>query len=628
MPINMKSAQHTNEDEAAKLVAGPDPDAKPKPKRPLSAFNLFYRFKRQKVLKALAAGADASDKDTICELITAVPGLEHYLPTTSASKIASPDVLEPLRRNTIRKELEQNLEPRDTKTRAHRKNKGAMNGSMSFVEMGKIMNTSWKNCDPFAKSVFNELAEEGRARYRHRIEAYNKAESKRKYIAPFKKGKKVPAKTKSKLPSKKMAIATASPLSSGSGEEDAHDYGTAEAMVQLATRPAPLKPNDTNNDDCAAAPSLPHLPSKTNDIVGNKEARIVPKEILQTKADGNDSGVETEAKIVPKHILRAKSHTNLPFNSSHQILPPLCAPPTNYSTAEVMVQLATRTAPSNTNSDNSAAAPSLPQSPSKVDEVDKEPKIEPKDILRAVTHNNSPIISSHEIPTQQNLTTKPPTVGDKANTMPTVTSHLELPSTVAPSILRPPAVKADDTDNEARIVPKDILRAKSNNITSFNSSTRFQTMPPGAPSNYSSTEQMLMLRVRELERQLEEERLRSRIRELEFERSQQKAREDLLRYVYDDVSTQNNRTMSHAFSSNYRSMSNESRSRFCTSAMSPSMQAAERADILARIEELQHRVAFTSSRPFSNISGGISANLDERPIKRQMMDSYFAARRG
>ena len=74
-----------------------------------------------------------------------------------------------LRRKNIRKDLEQNMEHRDTKTRAHRKNQGAMNGAMSFVEMGKLMNTSWKSCDDFAKSVFSELSEEGRKHYHQRV---------------------------------------------------------------------------------------------------------------------------------------------------------------------------------------------------------------------------------------------------------------------------------------------------------------------------------------------------------------------------------------------------------------------------------------------------------------------------
>ena len=49
-----------------------------------------------------------------------------------------------------------------------------MNGALSFLELSKIINTSWKNyCIDFAKSVFNELAEQGREQYRRRLEEYN-----------------------------------------------------------------------------------------------------------------------------------------------------------------------------------------------------------------------------------------------------------------------------------------------------------------------------------------------------------------------------------------------------------------------------------------------------------------------
>ena len=103
-------------------------------------------------------------------MIEAAPGLEHYPP--NASKDASPQVVNDLRREHIRKDLEQNLLPRDTQDRVHRANQGAINGAMSFLELGKLMDTSWKRCDDFAKSVFNGLADEGRGHYRQRLKEY------------------------------------------------------------------------------------------------------------------------------------------------------------------------------------------------------------------------------------------------------------------------------------------------------------------------------------------------------------------------------------------------------------------------------------------------------------------------
>lgn len=46
-----------------------------RPKRTLSAYNLFYRFKRQTVLKAVARGV--VDKEEITRLIKAAPGTEY-----------------------------------------------------------------------------------------------------------------------------------------------------------------------------------------------------------------------------------------------------------------------------------------------------------------------------------------------------------------------------------------------------------------------------------------------------------------------------------------------------------------------------------------------------------------------
>jgi len=48
-----------------------------------------------------------------------------------------------------------------------------MNGAMSFLDLGKLMNNSWKTVDEFAKEVFNDLAEEGRNMYRERLKNYN-----------------------------------------------------------------------------------------------------------------------------------------------------------------------------------------------------------------------------------------------------------------------------------------------------------------------------------------------------------------------------------------------------------------------------------------------------------------------
>ena len=137
-----------------------------KPKRPLSAFNLFYRFKRDKILKAQENGDDSLE--TINQLIEAVPGLEEY-PSHTANNM--PDkLLKDLRRAAIRTALLNKLSPRDDSKRIHRKSHGAM----SFTQMNKAMSSTWKGVDDFGRSVFQELAEEGRTVYRQRVSEFTK----------------------------------------------------------------------------------------------------------------------------------------------------------------------------------------------------------------------------------------------------------------------------------------------------------------------------------------------------------------------------------------------------------------------------------------------------------------------
>ena len=47
-----------------------------------------------------------------------------------------------------------------------------MNGTMSFVELGKVMNVSRKGCDELARSVFDNLTEEGRRHYQMWLREY------------------------------------------------------------------------------------------------------------------------------------------------------------------------------------------------------------------------------------------------------------------------------------------------------------------------------------------------------------------------------------------------------------------------------------------------------------------------
>lgn len=100
------------------------------------------------VLDAIATGK--FDKDAILKLVEAKPGLEHHNPTEDDS---TPAMLSALQRKTVREALVNKLLPRDTRDRAHRKDEGSLNGAISFLELGKLMNAGWKDCDEAAKEI-------------------------------------------------------------------------------------------------------------------------------------------------------------------------------------------------------------------------------------------------------------------------------------------------------------------------------------------------------------------------------------------------------------------------------------------------------------------------------------------
>ena len=112
-----------------------------RPKRPLSAFNLFYRYKRQHIIRLLQSPSNSDgsvNEDAVRRLIETPPGLEEEYNTSSANDstaaTASTQEENALRRHRITFELK-NLQARDLKTRAHRK---SMNCPIGFVELSKL----------------------------------------------------------------------------------------------------------------------------------------------------------------------------------------------------------------------------------------------------------------------------------------------------------------------------------------------------------------------------------------------------------------------------------------------------------------------------------------------------------
>jgi hypothetical protein len=102
---------------------------KDKPKRPLSAYNFFFKEEREKILKVVLA------ED----------------PTTVQPDPEADDFLEEEHIGRLKKE----------------------GGKVSFEEMGKIIGQRWKNIDPDRLSKYSEMAAEDTERYKTEMQAYN-----------------------------------------------------------------------------------------------------------------------------------------------------------------------------------------------------------------------------------------------------------------------------------------------------------------------------------------------------------------------------------------------------------------------------------------------------------------------
>ena len=140
-------------------------DMPAKPKRPLSSYNLYFRFKRQHILEAFANGMP-NTKGAVRALMAVPPGLEHC----GAIGPLSPDAMQTLCRDNIRKDLELHLSPKD---RDHRcDHQGSLHGAMSFAELATLIAEYWGCIDVFSRSVFEQLAQEGREVHAARVKEY------------------------------------------------------------------------------------------------------------------------------------------------------------------------------------------------------------------------------------------------------------------------------------------------------------------------------------------------------------------------------------------------------------------------------------------------------------------------
>ena len=130
-----------------------------KPRKPLSAYNLFFRFERSRILRA-------SELDCISFL----KGKDGKLciVRNKNSKIDFPDTSSfPI--HVIRDQIQ-----RESSRKTKRHNKKA-HGKISFTDMIHYMCKKWNNLDKKSRDVFNSLAAEEKEKYAKQLMAYNKA---------------------------------------------------------------------------------------------------------------------------------------------------------------------------------------------------------------------------------------------------------------------------------------------------------------------------------------------------------------------------------------------------------------------------------------------------------------------
>ena len=137
-----------------------------RPKRPLSAYNLFYRFKRQQLIEAGQNASGGLSKEDVHRLVSTPAGLEFSRPT-----FVPANCIVQTQRYNIRQVLNHaKLHSNSQAKRSHRKSQYAF--KTTFVEMNEMMLKSWTAVDKDTKAVFAELHDEARKAYAIEMSEY------------------------------------------------------------------------------------------------------------------------------------------------------------------------------------------------------------------------------------------------------------------------------------------------------------------------------------------------------------------------------------------------------------------------------------------------------------------------
>jgi hypothetical protein len=131
-----------------------------KPKKPLSAYNLFFRFERKRLLHALEINiiSFVKSEDGIIRIKPREQGKSNMYPHVSSFNI-----------DAIRELID-----KEDSMKKDRKRKKS-HGMISFIDMIKYMCKSWNDLKADTRQVFSQLASEEKQKYLKQLQAYNKA---------------------------------------------------------------------------------------------------------------------------------------------------------------------------------------------------------------------------------------------------------------------------------------------------------------------------------------------------------------------------------------------------------------------------------------------------------------------
>lgn len=222
------------------------------PKKPLSAYNLFFQYNRIKLLQSLLKPESEPAKMKPGPHSN-LPGLEDIHPK-SHILAASANEIKKYRKMVIQRVIDEN--PFRLTTQEKRSH-GKIHGKMSFLEMSKYMGKKWKQSDETTKLIFRELSNEGKTKFNKSLAVKYRSACSKFYGVNLPSTKQAPSKvTPDDSISSHEMIGFRAPkriLNLGEMHDmlERVDWGTEE---QLATSrsshdPSPMESNGSITDD-------------------------------------------------------------------------------------------------------------------------------------------------------------------------------------------------------------------------------------------------------------------------------------------------------------------------------------------------------------------------------------------